>query len=165
MNQSKTGLNDSFYKWIDQVRRSKRKLPELQEKLEYYKVKLIGYHGISYDQIGSGSSNKNGDENLLYWLYKINLVEDEIEINSEVIKKYEDFKNSLKEELKIILDSHINRRNVLAILEELRLKRSSYNQKKEDVIRLWLVYDNKEFSQNWYKIAFSCNKMSFFVYK
>jgi predicted nuclease with TOPRIM domain len=148
INKSKTGLNDSFYKWIDQVRRSKRKLPELQEKLEYYKVKLIGYHGISYDQIGSGSSNKNGDENLLYWIDKINQVEDELERNNEVLRKYEDFKNSLKDELKIILDSHIERSNVLVILEELGLKRSSYNQKKEDVIRLWLVYDNKGFSQN-----------------
>lgn len=148
MNQSRTGLNDSFYKWIDQVRRSKRKLPELQERLEYYKVKLIGYHGITYDQIGSGTSNKNGDENLLYWIDKINQVEDELEKNNEVLRKYEDFKNSLRDELKIILDSHINRSNVLVILEELRLKRSSYNQKKEDIIRLWLVYDNKEFSQN-----------------
>jgi hypothetical protein len=148
MNQSKTGLNDSFYKWIDQVRRSKRKLPELQEKLEYYKVKLIGYHGISYDQIGSGTSNKNGDENLLYWIDKINQIEDEIEINNEVLMKCEDFKNSLKDELKIILDSHIERSNVQVILKELGLKRSSYNQKKEEVIRLWLVYNNKGFSQN-----------------
>ena len=148
MNQSKTGLNDSFYRWIDQVRRSKRKLSELQEKLEYYKVKLIGYHGISYDQIGSRTSNKNGDENLLYWIDKINQVEDELEINNEVLRSYEDFKNSLKDELKIILDSQINRSNVLAMFEELGLKRSSYNQKKEDVIRLWLVYDNKGFSQN-----------------
>ena len=148
MNQSKTGLNDSFYKWIDQVRRSKRKLSELQDKLEYYKVKLIGYRGISYDQIGSGTSNKNGDENLLYWIDKINQVEDEIEINNEVLRKYENFKNSLKDELKIILGSHIERSNVLVILEELGLKRSSYNQKKEEVIRLWLVYDNKRFSQN-----------------
>ena len=100
MNQSKTGLNDSFYKWIDQVDDLKRKLPELQEKLEYYKVKLIGYHGISYDQIGSGTSNKNGDENLLYWIDKINQVEKELEINNEVLRNYEDFKNSLKDELK-----------------------------------------------------------------
>lgn len=148
MNQSKTGLNDSFYKWIDDVRRSKRKLSELQEKLEYYKVKLIGYRGISYDQIGSGTSNKNGDENLLYWIDKINQVEDELEINNEVLRKYEDFKNSLKDELKIILDSYADRSNVLVILKDLGLKRSSYNQKKEDVIRLWLVYDNKGFSQN-----------------
>jgi hypothetical protein len=148
MNQSRTGLNDSFYKWIDQVRRSKRKLPELQEKLEYYKVKLIGYHGISYDQIGSRTSNKNGDENLLYWIDKINKVEDELEIINEVLRKYENFKNSLKDELKIILDSHIDRSNVLVILDELGLKRSSYNQKKEDVIRLWLFYNNKGFSQN-----------------
>ena len=148
MNQSKTGLNDSFYKWIDQIRRSKRKLPELQEKLEYYKVKLIGYHGVSYDRIGSGTSNKNGDENLLYWIDKINQVDDELEINSEVIRKYEDFKNTLKNELKIILASIVERSNVLVILKELGLKRSSYNQKKEEVIRLWLVYNNKGFSQN-----------------
>ena len=148
MNPSRTGLNDSFYKWIDQVRRSKRKLPELQEKLEYYKVKLIGYHGISYDQIGSGTSNKNGDENLLYWIDKINQVEDELGISNEVLRKYEDFKNSLKDELKIILDSYADRSNVLVILKDLGLKRSSYNQKKEEVIRLWLVYVNKVFSQN-----------------
>jgi len=148
MNQSRTGLNDSFYKWIDQVRRSKRKLSELQEKLEYYKVKLIGYHGISYDQIGSGISNKNRDENLLYWIDKVNQVEDEIEINNEVLRKYEDFKNALKDELKIILTSIVERGDAQVILKELGLKRSSYNQKKEEVIRLWLVYDNKGFSQN-----------------
>ncbi|ABX81205.1 hypothetical protein [Acholeplasma laidlawii] len=148
MNQSKTGLNDSFYKWIDQVRRSKSKLPELHEKLDYYKVKLIGYHGISYDQIGSGTSDKKGDENLLYWIDKINQVEDEINKTNEVIMKYQDFKHLLKEEQKIILDSQIDRSNVLVILKELGLKRSSYNQKKEEVIRLWLVYNNKGFSQN-----------------
>ena len=148
MNQSKTGLNDSFYKWIDDVRRSKRKLPELQEKLEYYKVKLIGYHGISYDQIGSGSSNKNGDENLLYWIDKINQVEDELERNNEVLRKYEDFKNSLKDELKIILASIVERSNVQVILEELGIKRSSYNQKKEDIIRLWICYKIKSDSKS-----------------
>ena len=148
MNQSKTGLNDSFYKWIDKVRRSKRKLPELQEKLEYYKVKLIGYHGISYDQIGSGTSNKNGDENLLYWIDKINQVEDELETNNEVLMKYENFKNSLKDELKIILESYVDRSDVQVILKVLELKRSAYNQKKDEVIRLWLAYNNKGFSQN-----------------
>lgn len=148
MNQSKTGLNDSFYKWIDQVRRSKRKLPELQEKLDYYRVKLIGYHGISYDKIGSGTSDKRGDENLLYWIDKINQVEDEINNCNEVIMKYQDFKHTLKEEQKIILDSHIDGSNVLVILKELGLKRSSYNQKKEDIIRLWLNHHDFEFLKN-----------------
>src|SRR3989339_712950 len=138
MNQSKTGLNNSFYKWIDQLRRSKRKLPELLEKLDYYKVKLIGYHGISYDQIGSGTSDKKGDENLLYWIDKIN----------QVIMKYQDFNNTLKEEQKIILDSHIDRSNVLVILRELGIKRSSYNQKKEDIIRLWICYKIKSDSKS-----------------
>ena len=148
MNQSKTGLNYSFYKWIDQLRRSKKKLPELLEKLDYYKVKLIGYHGISYDQIGSGTSDKKGDENLLYWIDKINQVEDEINKSNEVIMKYQDFKNTLKEEQKIILDSHIDRSNVLVILRELGIKRSSYNQKKEDIIRLWICFKIKSDSKS-----------------
>ena len=142
MNQSKTGLNDSFYKWIDQVRRSKRKLPELQEKLEYYKIKLIGYHGISYDQIGSGTSNKNGDENLLYWIDKINQVEDEIEYNKEIINELEVFKSYLNEEQKLFFTVFIDRKSIASLLEELSLKRSHYYRTLSLIIRKYIDKSN-----------------------
>ena len=95
MNQSRTGLNDSFYKWIDQVRRSKRKLPELQEKLRFYNMKFIGYNGVSYEFSGSKSGNSKGDENLLYWMDKIDAVNKEIQILDEIIRKYDDFFETL----------------------------------------------------------------------
>ena len=96
MNQSKTGLNDSFYRWIDQVRRSKRKLTELQEKLQFYNMKFIGYNGVSYEFSGSKTGSSKGDENLLYWMGKIDTVNKELQILDEVIRKYDDFFETLK---------------------------------------------------------------------
>ena len=71
MSHSNRGLNEPFYKWIDDVRRAMRKEKELQEKLEFYNMKLIGYKGVSYDRIGSSGSRSSGDSELLYWLDKI----------------------------------------------------------------------------------------------
>ena len=160
MNPSKTGLNESFYKWIDQVRRSKRKQYELKEKLDFYNMKLIGYKGVSYEYTGSAVIDARGDETLLYWLDKINEVEVLIDNNEKIIKEFKRFKSTLKQELREVLLAIIERKK----LDELSIKRSSYNQKKEEVIRLWLNSDIPSFSQKWNIEAVNCNKMSFFAY-
>lgn len=92
MSHSNRGLNEPFYKWIDDVRRAIRKEKELQEKLEFYNMKLIGYKGVSYDRIGSSGSRSSGDSELLYWLDKIELVEFSIIEQRAVICKYNEFK-------------------------------------------------------------------------
>jgi hypothetical protein len=138
MNQSKTGLNESFYKWIDDIRRAKRKKYELQEKLDFYNMKLIGYKGVSYDYTGSSVIDSKGDEALLYWLDKINQVQDLIDKNDQTIDSYMKFESSLGSELEIVLDVLVERTSVQARLDELAMKRSSYNQKKEEIIRLWM---------------------------
>ena len=71
MSHSNRGLNEPFYKWIDDVRRAMRKEKELHEKLELYNMKLIGYKGVSYDRIGSSGSRSSRDSELLYWLEKL----------------------------------------------------------------------------------------------
>lgn len=77
MNHSKPGINDPFYKWIDEVRRAIRKEKELKEKLAYYNVKMIGYKGVVYDRIGSaGTSGVEND--LYYWMDKIHSTEIEL---------------------------------------------------------------------------------------
>ena len=91
MSRSNRGLNEPFYKWIDDVRRAMRKEKELQEKLEFYNMKLIGYKGVSYDRIGSSGSRSSGDSELLYWIEKIDQIEKAKIINYVVIKGYEDF--------------------------------------------------------------------------
>jgi len=68
-----------------------RKEKELQEKLEFYNMKLIGYKGVSYDRIGSSGSRSSGDSELLYWLDKIEKTEILIAHNNSVIKEFESF--------------------------------------------------------------------------
>lgn len=138
MKPSKTGLNESFYKWIDQVRRSKRKQLELKVKLDFYNMKLIGYKGVSYEYTGSAVIDARGDETLLYWLDKINEVEILIDNNEKIIKQYINFKSTLAEDLCIILDAIIARKNSKSILDDLQLKRSTFNQKLEQVVRKWI---------------------------
>ncbi|MBN2835146.1 MAG: hypothetical protein JXR48_09290 [Candidatus Delongbacteria bacterium] len=75
MNRSKTGLNDLFYKWCDEVRRATRKIKEFNEKLMYYEGKLVGYNSASYDYIISKKSSKTTDDKILFWIDKIDKLE------------------------------------------------------------------------------------------
>ncbi len=91
MSHSNRGLNEPFYKWIDDVRRAIRKEKELQEKLEFYNMKLIGYKGVSYDRIGSSGSRSSGDSELLYWLDKMDIIEKLVFNNNKIISSYYSF--------------------------------------------------------------------------
>lgn len=108
MSHSNRGLNEPFYKWIDDVRRAMRKEKELHEKLELYNMKLIGYKGVSYDRIGSSGSLSSGDSELMYWLDKIDIVEKQIKRYSNIILKYNDFKKNFSIKEASILDEWIS---------------------------------------------------------
>lgn len=102
MNHSNRGLNEPFYKWIDDVRRAMRKEKELQEKLEFYNMKLIGYKGVSYDRIGSSGSRTSGDSELLFWLDKISTLEQKITANQIIISEKTRFLNDLNNDEKLV---------------------------------------------------------------
>ncbi|MBU1142529.1 MAG: hypothetical protein KKH92_02670 [Firmicutes bacterium] len=102
MNHSNRGLNEPFYKWIDDVRRAMRKEKELQEKLEFYNMKLIGYKGVSYDRIGSSGSRSSGDSELLFWLDKISTLEQKITANQIIISEKTRFLNDLNNDEKLV---------------------------------------------------------------
>ncbi|MBU1142350.1 MAG: hypothetical protein KKH92_01755 [Firmicutes bacterium] len=95
MSHSNRGLNEPFYRWIDDVRRAMRKEKELQEKLEFYNMKLIRYKGVSYDRIGSSGSRSSGDSELLYWLDKIDKVEHAITSFRQVVNEHRLLLNNL----------------------------------------------------------------------
>ena len=137
MNQSKTGLNDSFYKWIDQVRRSKRKLTELQEKLQFYSMKFIGYNGVSYEFSGSKTGGSKGDENLLYWMGKIDAVNKELQILEEVIRKYDDFFETLNVIEQRVLTQLVSLSSLKAISLQLDVKTESLIQIRTRIANKW----------------------------
>jgi len=68
-----------------------RKEKELQEKLEFYNMKLIGYKGVSYDRIGSSGTRSSGDSELLYWLDKMDIIEKQVFNNNKIISSYYSF--------------------------------------------------------------------------
>jgi Tfp pilus assembly pilus retraction ATPase PilT len=71
MNQSKTGLNDLFYKWIEDVKKAYRFSEEYNDILNYYEGKLVGYYSLSFDRIFSSISTITTDEPIIYWIDKI----------------------------------------------------------------------------------------------
>ena len=104
MNRSKPGLNEPFYKWLDDVRRAIRKEKELLEKLEFYNMKFVGYKGVNYERIGTSSSSGSGDKELLYWLEKIDFIEMEIKFHKLIIYEYYAFHSILNEREKKVLE-------------------------------------------------------------
>ena len=107
MSHSNRGLNEPFYKWIDDIRRAMRKEKELQDKLDFYNMKLIGYKGVSYDRIGSSGSRLSGDGELLYWLDKIIQTEKEIEHTYRVLRDYKTFVDMIDPIERLVLDETI----------------------------------------------------------
>lgn len=104
MSHSNRGLNEPFYKWIDDVRRAIRKEKELQEKLEFYNMKLIGYKGVSYDRIGSLGSRSSGDSELLYWLDKIDEAEKTIAVYRKILDEYKFLVSTLNDTETIVIN-------------------------------------------------------------
>jgi len=123
MNRSKPGLNEPFYKWLDDVRRAIRKEKELLEKLEYYNMKFVGYKGVNYERIGSSSSSGSGDKELLYWLEKIDDTENKLSEQINVINAYAVFNSTLTNlQQDVLKDMHlkINRESSLSISKSYR---------------------------------------------
>ncbi len=138
MSHSNRGLNEPFYKWIDDVRRAMRKEKELQEKLEFYNMKLIGYKGVSYDRIGSSGSRSSGDSDLLYWLDKMDIIEKQVFNNNKIISSYYSFLS------KITCDE-------ILLLKQLIIENKVNNFSKSDkykriniMIRKWMNYKVSE---------------------
>jgi DNA-directed RNA polymerase specialized sigma subunit len=91
-----TGSKTSFYKWIDDIKKAYRHRTELEEKLQFYETRLIGYNAVTYDTIGSSSTKNNVEDNLLYVIGKIDKVKASLEKTQKLIDEYINFKSKLK---------------------------------------------------------------------
>ncbi len=136
MNHSKTGINEPFYKWLDDVRRAMRKEKELQEKLKLYERKMISCKGVSYDRIGSTSTSPN-EKDLLYWIEKINETEKMLKLNLYFTTRYYVFYNLLSETQRIILSSMLHLGNRTCITYMTRQRKHTILL---EIYRIWNKY-------------------------
>ena len=99
-----TGSKTSFYKWIDDIKKAYRHKTELEEKLQFYETRLIGYNAVTYDSIGSSSTKNNVEDNLLYVIGKIDKVKAKLDKAQKVIDEYISFKIKLKPQEALVLE-------------------------------------------------------------
>lgn len=114
MNHSKPGLNEPFYKWLDDVRRAIRKEKELKEKLAYYNVKLIGYKGVVYDRIGSAGT-AGSEKDIYYWMDRIHSTQDELFKLEATIIEVQLLEIELSADEKYVLSALTNKTHDLVI--------------------------------------------------
>ncbi len=99
-----TGSKTSFYKWIDDIKKAYRHRTELEEKLQFYETRLIGYNAVTYDSIGSSSTKNNVEDNLLYVIGKIDKVKARLDKAQKLIDEYNSFKSKLKPQEALVLE-------------------------------------------------------------
>jgi DNA-directed RNA polymerase specialized sigma subunit len=99
-----TGSKTSFYKWIDDIKKAYRHRTELEEKLQFYESRLIGYNAVTYDSIGSSSTKNNVEDNLLDVIGKIDKVKARLEKTQKLIDEYNNFKSKLNQQEALVLE-------------------------------------------------------------
>jgi hypothetical protein len=99
-----TGSKTSFYKWIDDIKKAYRHKTELEEKLQFYETRLIGYNAVTYDSIGSSSTKNNVEDNLLYVIGKIDKVKARLDKAQKLIDEYINFKSILNPQEALVLE-------------------------------------------------------------
>ena len=106
MTKSRTSLNKPFYDWIKSVKEADKKIEELEDKLYYYEVKLIGYNSPNFEPRLSSTKPEYKD-NRYYWIDKISQIESQIKTQNKLKAQYATLVTKLNLNEKNILDELI----------------------------------------------------------
>lgn len=91
----------SLKQWVTTIRRYEYELPRLYEKLEYLKVRSIGYSSPSFEPKFGGSGVSN-NYSIDYWLERIEACEAQINKREKEIDKFNEFTSKLDDKTKDI---------------------------------------------------------------
>ena len=132
----KSGSKEAFYKWIDDVKKAYRHIEELEEKKLYWENKLNKYNAVTFDRIGSGTSNKSVEEEVLYVIGKINELKIKIKKTNKLIEDYVTFKSKLKEQEKVVLEYLVEASlSKMIIVKRLNISRSRLFKIVDEICR------------------------------
>ena len=91
----------SLKQWVTTIRRYEYELPRLYEKLEYLKVRSIGYSSPSFEPKFGGRGVSN-NYSIDYWLERIEACESQIKKREQEIGRFNEFTSKLDERTKDI---------------------------------------------------------------
>lgn len=121
---SEKNSKNSLKQWVSKIKRYELELPRLYEKLEYLKVRSIGYNSPSFEPrlSSGGSSNYKGID---YWLEKIDDCKRKIELYEKEITKLNQFmKDLLPIEKEVFIKSYYENYPPRLVICETNIKRS-----------------------------------------
>ncbi|MFH5880911.1 hypothetical protein [Liberiplasma polymorphum] len=110
----KTCSKTLFKKWIDDVRRAYRRIPEIKAKIAYFESQLDGYHAVTYDSIGVKTYGNSQERSLLSAIYKISYYDEKLKKFHTITSEYKNLSDKLKK----------NEKNLLFYLIETNIKSS-----------------------------------------
>lgn len=139
INQLKNGSTILFKKWIDDVKRANRRIPELKEKIAFYESQLGGYHAVTYDSIRVKTYGNAQERNLLFTIQKIDEHKTMLEKQQLILNLYKSFLEHLGEPLSVVLslqvESHLSPGE---ICQRAKIKRARYYRCLEMIHDKWL---------------------------
>jgi len=102
---SKKNSRSSLKQWVTTIRRYEYELPRLYEKLEYLKVRSIGYSSPSFEPKFGGRGVSN-NYSIDYWLERIEACETQIKKREQEIRRFKEYTSKLDEVSKDIIMLH-----------------------------------------------------------
>src|SRR5690554_2201969 len=112
----------SLKQWVTTIRRYEYELPRLYEKLEYLKVRSIGYSSPSFEPKFGGRGVSN-NYSIDYWLERIEACEGQITKRKQEIDKFNEFTSKLDEKTKnIFINYYYYMKTTKEILNVLNIK-------------------------------------------
>lgn len=123
---SEKNSKNSLKQWVSKIKRYELELPRLYEKLEYLKVRSIGYNSPSFEPrlSSGGSSNYKGID---YWLEKIDECKRKIELYEKELNKFNSFVSDLLPiEKEVFIKRYYESYPPKTIINEIKIKRSKF---------------------------------------
>jgi len=123
---------------VSKIKRYELELPRLYEKLEYLKVRSIGYNSPSFEPrlSSGGSSNYKGID---YWLEKIDGCKRKIELYEKELNKFNSFVSDLLPiEKEVFIKSYYENYPPRLVICETNIKRSKFYEVTYRLNKLYL---------------------------
>lgn len=127
----------SLKQWVTTIRRYEYELPRLYEKLEYLKVRSIGYSSPSFEpKFGARGSSNN--YSIDYWLERIEACEAQINKRKKEVDKFNEFTSKLDEVSKeIFLKYYYYIYGIKETMNNLNISYQDINKKLKGILKLY----------------------------
>ncbi len=129
-----TNGSKNFYQWINSVKAAKKSLDSLYSKKDYYETKFYSVRTMTYEPFRG--SNYQDKDMKMYWMIKIDEVEQKISKSLTLIHAYQTFHTNLNEAERSVIDAILREHiSFTALAKEMKVSRTRIYEIRDYIIR------------------------------